>query len=198
MQADLLHEHEVTRRCHAGGVRPGRAARGREPGRRLRRRGAAARDHARGLREAVPPEPAPHVPRHARRDPVHARRRRRLDRVRLRARGGAAVRRRGRLRVLEGGGAGASRRRSRPTTATEGVRCNAVLPSVVDTPANRDAQPDADHSRWVRSGGDRRGDPLPVLGRVGSGQRRRCAGLRRAPRACAAALATIASRTAGP
>ena len=30
-----------------------------------------------------------------------------------------------------------------------GVRCNAVLPSVVDTPANRSAQPDADHSRWV-------------------------------------------------
>jgi NAD(P)-dependent dehydrogenase (short-subunit alcohol dehydrogenase family) len=30
-----------------------------------------------------------------------------------------------------------------------GVRCNAVLPSVVDTPANRAAQPDADHSRWV-------------------------------------------------
>ncbi|MER7458432.1 SDR family NAD(P)-dependent oxidoreductase [Micromonospora sp. NPDC126480] len=30
-----------------------------------------------------------------------------------------------------------------------GVRCNTVLPSVVDTPANRAAQPDADHSRWV-------------------------------------------------
>jgi NAD(P)-dependent dehydrogenase (short-subunit alcohol dehydrogenase family) len=31
-----------------------------------------------------------------------------------------------------------------------GVRCNAVLPSVIDTPANRAASPDADHSRWVR------------------------------------------------
>jgi NAD(P)-dependent dehydrogenase (short-subunit alcohol dehydrogenase family) len=31
----------------------------------------------------------------------------------------------------------------------DGVRCNAVLPSVIDTPANRAAQPDADHSRWV-------------------------------------------------
>ncbi|GAA4706956.1 glucose 1-dehydrogenase [Phytohabitans rumicis] len=30
-----------------------------------------------------------------------------------------------------------------------GVRCNTVLPSVIDTPANREAQPDADHSRWV-------------------------------------------------
>jgi NAD(P)-dependent dehydrogenase (short-subunit alcohol dehydrogenase family) len=30
-----------------------------------------------------------------------------------------------------------------------GVRCNTVLPSVIDTPANRAAQPDADHARWV-------------------------------------------------
>jgi NAD(P)-dependent dehydrogenase (short-subunit alcohol dehydrogenase family) len=31
----------------------------------------------------------------------------------------------------------------------EGVRANAILPSVIDTPANRRAMPDADHSRWV-------------------------------------------------
>jgi NAD(P)-dependent dehydrogenase (short-subunit alcohol dehydrogenase family) len=31
----------------------------------------------------------------------------------------------------------------------DGVRVNAVLPSVVDTPANRAAEPTADHSRWV-------------------------------------------------
>jgi NAD(P)-dependent dehydrogenase (short-subunit alcohol dehydrogenase family) len=31
----------------------------------------------------------------------------------------------------------------------EGVRCNAVVPSVIDTPANRAAMPDADWSRWV-------------------------------------------------
>jgi NAD(P)-dependent dehydrogenase (short-subunit alcohol dehydrogenase family) len=31
----------------------------------------------------------------------------------------------------------------------QGVRCNAVLPSVIDTPANRAAQPDADFTRWV-------------------------------------------------
>ncbi|WP_341717308.1 SDR family NAD(P)-dependent oxidoreductase [Micromonospora sp. FIMYZ51] len=29
------------------------------------------------------------------------------------------------------------------------VRCNTVLPSVIDTPGNRAAMPDADHSRWV-------------------------------------------------
>lgn len=31
----------------------------------------------------------------------------------------------------------------------DGVRTNAILPSVIDTPGNRAAQPDADHSRWV-------------------------------------------------
>jgi NAD(P)-dependent dehydrogenase (short-subunit alcohol dehydrogenase family) len=31
----------------------------------------------------------------------------------------------------------------------DGVRCNAILPSVIDTPANREAMPDADHSKWV-------------------------------------------------
>jgi NAD(P)-dependent dehydrogenase (short-subunit alcohol dehydrogenase family) len=31
----------------------------------------------------------------------------------------------------------------------DGVRCNAVLPSIIDTPANRAAQPGADPSRWV-------------------------------------------------
>lgn len=31
----------------------------------------------------------------------------------------------------------------------DGVRCNAILPSVIDTPANRSAMPSADPSRWV-------------------------------------------------
>jgi NAD(P)-dependent dehydrogenase (short-subunit alcohol dehydrogenase family) len=32
----------------------------------------------------------------------------------------------------------------------EGIRCNAILPSVIDTPANRASMPKADHDRWVR------------------------------------------------
>jgi NAD(P)-dependent dehydrogenase (short-subunit alcohol dehydrogenase family) len=33
---------------------------------------------------------------------------------------------------------------------SKGIRANAILPSVIDTPANRADQPDADHSRWVQ------------------------------------------------
>jgi len=33
---------------------------------------------------------------------------------------------------------------------SQGLRANAILPSVIDTPANRAAEPDADHSRWVQ------------------------------------------------
>jgi NAD(P)-dependent dehydrogenase (short-subunit alcohol dehydrogenase family) len=31
----------------------------------------------------------------------------------------------------------------------DGIRANAVLPSVIDTPANRESMPNADHSKWV-------------------------------------------------
>lgn len=30
------------------------------------------------------------------------------------------------------------------------IRCNVVLPSVIDTPANRASMPNADHEKWVR------------------------------------------------
>jgi NAD(P)-dependent dehydrogenase (short-subunit alcohol dehydrogenase family) len=32
----------------------------------------------------------------------------------------------------------------------DGVRCNAILPSVIDTPGNRSSMPKADHERWVK------------------------------------------------
>jgi NAD(P)-dependent dehydrogenase (short-subunit alcohol dehydrogenase family) len=31
----------------------------------------------------------------------------------------------------------------------DGIRSNAILPSVIDTPANREAMPDADFAKWV-------------------------------------------------
>jgi NAD(P)-dependent dehydrogenase (short-subunit alcohol dehydrogenase family) len=61
-----------------------------------------------------------------------------------------------------------------------GVRCNTVLPSVIDTPANRSSQPDADHGRWVSpdeiariilflasdASGPTSGAQIPVYGRA--------------------------------
>jgi len=34
--------------------------------------------------------------------------------------------------------------------AGNGITCNAVVPSVMDTPGNRKGMPDADFSRWVK------------------------------------------------
>ena len=41
----------------------------------------------------------------------------------------------------------------------DGIRCNAILPSVIDTPANRAAMPNADHDRWVK--------PAEIAGVIG-------------------------------
>jgi NAD(P)-dependent dehydrogenase (short-subunit alcohol dehydrogenase family) len=35
-------------------------------------------------------------------------------------------------------------------TTAEGILCNALVPSIIDTPANRQAMPTADFSRWPR------------------------------------------------
>ncbi len=32
----------------------------------------------------------------------------------------------------------------------EGIRANAIVPNIIDTPANRESMPDADHSKWVQ------------------------------------------------
>ena len=73
----------------------------------------------------------------------------------------------------------------------DGIRANAILPSVIDTPANRRSMPDADFERWVAPDADRGGRALPLRGRLRRRQRRARAGLR--PRSLSAA----AGRAAG-
>jgi NAD(P)-dependent dehydrogenase (short-subunit alcohol dehydrogenase family) len=62
----------------------------------------------------------------------------------------------------------------------DGIRANAILPSVIDTPANRKSMPDADHDKWVKpaeiagviafllspESGPTSGAAIPVYGRA--------------------------------
>ncbi len=62
----------------------------------------------------------------------------------------------------------------------DGIRCNAILPSVIDTPGNRASMPKADFSRWVKpeeisgviafllspESGPTSGASIPVYGRA--------------------------------
>ena len=146
--------------------------RARQPRRRLRVRRARARDADRGLRAPVHAQPAPDLPA------VPARRCRGCSRP---AAGRSSASRRAPPCARSRAPPATSPRRPRcwpsstrspPSTRSDGVRANAILPSVIDTPANRASQPDADHSRWVSPEADRARDPLPVLGGL---RRRRAA-----------------------
>ena len=94
-------------------------------------------------------EPRARVARHRRRAAGDARRRRGRDRLRLLAHGAAAVLRRRGVRRRQGRGARASSTRCTSSTSQDGIRANAILPSVIDTPANRASMPDADPATWV-------------------------------------------------
>jgi NAD(P)-dependent dehydrogenase (short-subunit alcohol dehydrogenase family) len=63
----------------------------------------------------------------------------------------------------------------------DGIRANAIVPNIIDTPANRSSMPDADYSKWVQPGEIARvirflcspesvpvtGAAIPVYGRTG-------------------------------
>ena len=62
--------------------------------------------------------------------------------------------------------------------AKEDILVNAVAPSILDTPANRQAMPKADHAAWPKvddGGGD---DRVPRLARQQGHPRRHRAGVR--------------------
>jgi len=69
------------------------------------------------------------------------------------------------------------------------VRANAVMPSVIDTEANREMMPDADHGSWVDPSSARRGPASPAARPSRCTGRRRRRRLRQAdvtsPRSCA-------------
>ena len=61
----------------------------------------------------------------------------------------AQRRRHGRLYREQSGGRGAHRR-ARREVAKDGILVNAVAPSIMDTPANRQAMPKADYALWPK------------------------------------------------
>jgi NAD(P)-dependent dehydrogenase (short-subunit alcohol dehydrogenase family) len=85
----------------------------------------------------------------ARGAPGHAGRGHGRDRVRLVARRAAPVRRGGGLRDAPRPRSWRSSTRSTRSTARTASAPTRSCPSTIDTPANRAASPDADHSRWV-------------------------------------------------
>ena len=167
VQADLFDPDEVGERGQCGRGRRRRAApRGGQPGRRLSRRQARARDPDRAVRGAVPAQPAAHLSGHSGGAAAPVGRRRRLDRVRGNPRGAAAVRRRRRLRGLQGGGD-----RVRPRRRGRVPRRRHPLQR---DPAQRDRharQPRRDAQRRPRpvgqAGRDRRRDRAPAVRRRG-------------------------------
>ena len=183
VQADLFDADAVGEVVAAGGGDAEAPLRGAgQPRRRVCDGRPRARDADRGVRAAVPAQPPPDLPD----DPA--------ARARTWSRPAAAsivcvgtraalqpVQRRGRLHRLQGRGD-----RVRPggrgrVQATTAIRCNAILPSVIDTPANRASMPKADHAQVGQAGRDRRrrsriccptrseptsGAAIPVYGRA--------------------------------
>ena len=137
-----------------------------------------ARDAGRGLRGAAAAEPAPDVPRLPRRDrrtcwPPAAARSSASPRARRSSRSPAR-----RATSSPRPPCWRSSTCSHAEYRDDGIRANAILPSVIDTPANRRSMPDADHEPLGRAGADRRRRALSLRGRIGRRQRRARAGLR--------------------
>ena len=150
IQADLFDADAVSEVVESAGADASAAGpRARQSRRRLCRRTAGRRNADRGLREAVPAEPTPHVSDGPGDGPQDDPGRRRSiacvgTRAALQPFSGAAGYIASKAAVIAFAKAVAVEYRD------DGVRCNTILPSVIDTPANRASMPDADHDRWVK------------------------------------------------